>query len=123
MKLKLKVDNRSIMVDNNGNACLKLSSDANQGLSFDQNGRLIATKNNANVDGNTPGNALGPITATASTSLPILGFNSTVSRHLKCTDTSRQFAIENDGPVMTKMDGTDLADDCVAKFMVNYFSL
>lgn len=120
-QLKLFVDEQTIKINNNGKAELKLSTDANNGLSFDENGKLIATKGSgsSSSDGNTPGNAIGPIDATSSQKLPILGYNSSVSRHQKYPG-SDPWIKNNDGPVMTKLENGGLSQDCVASYMIAY---
>lgn len=120
-QLKLFVDEQTIKINNNGKAELKLSADADNGLSFDENGKLIATKSagGGSSDGNTPGNAIGPIDATSSQKLPILGFNSSVSRHKKYPGTDAWIR-NNDGPVMTKLENGDLSQNCVASYMILY---
>lgn len=121
-QLKLFVDEQTIKINNNGKAELKLSADADNGLSFDANGKLIATKSaggGSDSDGNTPGNAIGPIDATSSQKLPILGYNSSVSRHKKYSG-SDPWIKNNDGPVMTKLENGGLSQDCVASYMIAY---
>lgn len=120
-QLKLFVDEQTIKINNNGKAELKLSADTDNGLSFDANGKLIATKSagGGSSDGNTPGNAIGPLDVTSSQKLPILGFNSSVSRHKKYPGTDAWIR-NNDGPVMTKMENGDLSQNCVASYMILY---
>lgn len=120
-QIQLFVDEQTIEINNNGEAELKLSADADNGLSFDENGKLIATKSagGGSSDGNTPGNAIGPIDATSSQKLPILGYNSSVSRHQKYPG-SDPWIKNNDGPVMTKFENGGLSQDCVASYMIAY---
>ena len=121
-QIQLFVDEQTIKINNNGEAELKLSADADNGLSFDENGKLIATKgsgSSSSSDGNTPGNAIGPIDTTSSQKLPILGYNSSVSRHKKYTG-SDPWIKNNDGPVMTKLENGDLSQNCVASYMIAY---
>lgn len=120
-QIQLFVDEQTIKINNNGEAELKLSADADNGLSFDENGKLIAAKGSgsSSSDGNTPGNAIGPIDATSSQKLPILGYNSSVSRHQKYPG-SDPWIKNNDGPVMTKFENGDLSQDCVASYMIAY---
>lgn len=110
-------------IDFNGNKmCLKISAKANNGLSF-ANGKIVATKAPDGSPGsggtmNTPGNALGPINASETDSLPTIGFNSSVSRHKKYTGTNT-FLQNNDGPVMTKNnDGQMVPNGSVAMYMI-----
>ena len=119
--LRLKPDLQTI--DFNGNKmCLKISAKANNGLSF-VNGKLIATKAPDGTPGsggtmNTPGNALGPITATESTYLQTIGFNSSVSRHKKYTGADT-FLQDNDGPVMTNnYNGEMVPNGSIATYMI-----
>ena len=85
---RLNPDDQTIGFSGN-KMCLKISSKANNGLSFN-NGKIVATKAPDGTPGsggtmNTPGNALGPINSTESDSLAVVGFNSSVSRHQKYT--------------------------------------
>jgi hypothetical protein len=118
MVFKVIVDNETIRSDN-GVLKLKLSGDADQGLSFDSSGNLIATPGSSSGTGiyNVSGNGIGPTTAAMDEGLQIVGANSTVSRHLKYTGSS-SFVINNDGPVMTKLNGNSIATDCIAYAMI-----
>lgn len=121
MVLKVLVDN-IVIVSDNGVLKLKLSSAAEQGLSFDAEGNLIGTPGTASGGvKNKPGNAIGPTTAAVTDTLDIVGMNSTVSRHMKYTGGSA-FIRENDGPVMTKLvegnDGLEFDSHCIAYHMI-----
>ena len=122
MKLALSVDDETLTINNENKVEIKISADANNGLSFDNNGKLIATKagGGSSSGANTPGNAIGPATTdtTASTPLSILGFNSSVSRHKKYTGTD-PFIHENDGPVMTSFENGSLSTQCIAQYMID----
>lgn len=121
-KFKINPDLQSIEFDNS-KLCLKISSKANNGLSTTLN-MIIATKAPDGSPGsggtmNTPGNAIGPVDATSSTSLQTVGFNSTVSRHKKYTGTD-SWLKSNDGPVMTKLSGSSLvANGSIASYMIS----
>ncbi len=122
IEIRVNPDNKSIGFSGN-KLSLKVSSKANNGLSI-INGKLVATKAaNGSASGgtmNTPGNALGPTNSTASTSLTTLGFNSTVSRHQKYSG-NNQFLIDNDGPVMTKLQGSNIvANGSIASYMISH---
>lgn len=123
VKLQLNPDNLTLEFDNN-KIKVKRSTKENNGLSF-VNGKLVATKAPDGSGGtpgssNTSGNAIGPITADATTPLPVVGFNSTVSRHIRYTGVD-EFIIENDGPVMTRMDGDHLlVDGSIAAYMITH---
>lgn len=119
IQLKVNVDESSITSDN-GVLKLKLSSEPNQGLSFDSSGNLIATPGASSGTGiyNTSGNGIGPTNAGMSDPLNVVGMNTTVSRHQKYTGMDN-FIQENDGPVMTKLSGNTIANDCIAYFMIN----
>jgi hypothetical protein len=119
--LKINADETTVGFDGN-KVCLKISAKAYNGLSFND-GKIVATKAADGTGGdpatsNKPGNGIGPVTADADTYLGIVGYNSTVSRHKKYTGTDR-FIQENDGPVMTKMDGDHLmAGASIAAYMI-----
>ena len=120
IQLKINADNQSIGFSGN-KLCLKISSKANNGLSF-SNGKLIGTKAADGSSGsggsmNTPGNGLGPVNSTESTSLEKVGFNSTVSRKKKYTGTN-QFINDNDGPVIAKFDGSGNLTRSIALYMI-----
>lgn len=123
VRLKINPDLQTIDVDNS-KLKLKISSKENNGLSI-TDGKIVATKAEDGSPGsgstmNTPGNAIGPIDATSSTSLRIIGFNSTVSRHKKYTGTDSWLKI-NDGPVMTKLSESSLvADGSIASYMISH---
>ena len=110
MQIKVNVDNQTIQTDVNGKLTIKLSAQQNQGLSFDENGKLIATKAEpvepsptSNV--NTPGNGIGPASYSSTHALYIVGMNSTVSRHQSYTGND-SFIKRNDGVKMsTVVDG------------------
>lgn len=121
IKIQIKADNSTI--DFNGNKLkLKLSSKTNNGLSFN-NGKLVGTKAPDGEGGsggtmNTPGNGIGPINATESTSLSKVGCNSTVSRRKKYNGSDR-FITNNDGPVMAVVNnGTLTQQASIASFMI-----
>jgi hypothetical protein len=120
MVIRVNVDERTITTDSNGKLKLKLSSDPNQGLSFDASGNLVATPGGSSGGGfsNISGNAIGPADATETTQLPIVGMNSTVSRHKKYTGDSA-FIHNNDGVVMSKLSSGSLTNDCLAYYMIN----
>lgn len=123
MIFKVKVDSSTIITDENGKLKLKLSSDANNGLSFDASGNLIANPGSSSGTGiyNTPGNAiLGVVNQTTHKADPIItvGMNSTVSRHKKYTGVDNVI-IENDGPVIVKMSGTTISSDCLVDFILH----
>jgi hypothetical protein len=108
MKFKVNVDNRTIQTDANGKLTIKLSARQNQGLSFDANGKLIATKAEpvepsptSNV--NTPGNGIGPASYSPTHALYIVGMNSTVSRHQSYTGND-SFIKSNDGVKMSTVE-------------------
>lgn len=118
MIFKVNVDETTITSDENGKIKLKLSTDPNQGLSFDASGNLIATPGASSGTGitNISGNAIGPVSATENTPLPIVGMNSSVSRHKKYEGQSA-FISNNDGVVMTKLTddpSNPLSPDCLA---------
>lgn len=121
IRLRLNPDQSSLGFNNN-KLVLKISSKTNNGLSL-SGGKLIATKAPDGASGsggtmNTPGNALGPTTATENTSLPKVGCNSTVSRHKKYSGTDT-FITENDGPVITKVVNESLPrESSIASFMI-----
>lgn len=119
--MKVVVDNKTVVSDN-GVLKLKISAMANNGLSFDANGKLIATPGGGTpVPGsiyNTPGNAIAPADASPSTELTVVGLSSNVSRHQKYTGDS-QFVRDNEGVVMTKLSGDTLTNDCVAYYMIH----
>ena len=119
--MKVVVDNQTVMSDN-GVLKLKISAMANNGLSINGEGKLIATPGGGTpIPGsiyNTPGNAIAPADASASTELTIVGLSSNVSRHQKYTGDS-QFVRDNEGVVMTKMSSGALTDDCVAYYMIH----
>ena len=108
MKFKVNVDNRTIQTDANGKLAIKLSARQNQGLSFDANGKLVATKAEpvepsptSNV--NTPGNGIGPASYSSTHALYIVGMNSTVSRHQSYTG-DNSFVKSNDGVKMSTVE-------------------
>lgn len=119
--LQLNPDNQSLEFSGK-KLKLKISSKANNGLSF-TNGKIVATKAPDGQSGsggtmNTPGNAIGPTSTSASDSLANVGFNSTVSRHKKYTG-DNVFLKNNDGPVMTKNNGTSMVvDGSIAAYMI-----
>lgn len=123
MVFKVVVDNTSITSDANGKLKLKISADSDNGLSLDSSGNLIATPGSSSGTGiyNTPGNAIlgtvNPDTHKANQIITV-GMNSTVSRHKKYTGQDNVIA-ENDGPVMTKIEGTSLSTDCIAYHMIH----
>jgi hypothetical protein len=114
MKFKVNVDNRTIQTDANGKLAIKLSARQNQGLSFDANGKLIATKAEpvepsptSNV--NTPGNGIGPASYSPTHALYIVGMNSTVSRHQSYTGND-SFIKSNDGVKMSTVENGIITD-------------
>ena len=121
MTLKFKVDNKTLTTDENGKLKLKLSPDANQGLSFDENGNLVANPADGGVEGiyNTGGNAIGPTGVEADEELPIIGLNSTVSRHKKYTGDYIIFRYNNDGPVISAFTNGSISDQCIAYYMIH----
>lgn len=120
MILRVVVDEATITSDN-GVLKLKLSTDADQGLSFDSSGNLIATPGSSSGTGvyNISGNAIGPTSAQPTTPLNIVGMNSTVSRHQKYPGQST-FIRENDGVVMSKITGGAIDQHCIAYYMTTY---
>lgn len=118
MVFKVIVDNSTIISDN-GVLKLKLSGAADQGLSFDSSGNLIATPGSSSGTGiyNVSGNGIGPTAAVMDEELQIVGANPTVSRHVKYTGSSA-FLMNNDGPVIIKLNGDSLATDCIAYAMI-----
>lgn len=121
IKIKIKTDN-STLESNNNKLKLRISSKENNGLSI-VDGKLVGTKAPDGEGGsggtmNTPGNALGPTSATESTSLSKIGCNSTVSRHQKYDGFDR-FVMDNDGPVMSVVEDRTLVPEIsVASFMI-----
>ena len=119
--LQVTVDSNTITFDEHGAMKLKLSADPNQGLSFDASGNLIATPGSSSGSGifNLPGNGIGPSDNNdMSVTIDIVGMNSTVSRHKKYTGQST-FIHDNDGVVISKLSGGNIASDCVAYYMIN----
>lgn len=122
INLQLNPDNKSLGFDSN-KLCVKISPDSDNGLSIDGNGDVVATKAPDGDPGtggtmNTPGNALGPSNATATTPLRIIGCNTTVSRHKKYSG-SDTFIQDNDGPVMTKLSNQTLVTNAsIAAWMI-----
>lgn len=119
MIFKVVVDENTITTDANGKLKLKLSAAANNGLSFDASGNLIATPGSSSGTGifNIPGNGIGPVDGHDTDQLDTVGMNSTVTRHKKY-DGGNTFIQDNDGPVMSKLNGTAIATDCIAYFMI-----
>ncbi len=122
IKININVDHQTVNIDNNNKITLKISSKANNGLSI-VDGKLVGTKAPDGEGGsggtmNTPGNGLGPINATSTSSLSRIGCNSTVSRHQKYVG-SDTFLRNNDGPVMCKVENNTLTTQAsVASFMI-----
>lgn len=123
MIFKVLVDESTLTYDANGRIKLKLSTRANNGLSFDASGNLVATPGSSSGTGiyNVSGNAIGPSDLTnehINDPLTIVGMNSTVSRHKKYTGSSA-FIHNNDGAVMSKMTANgDIDPDCIAYYMI-----
>lgn len=122
MGIKVNVDNKSIESDSNNKLKLKLSTQQNQGLSFDANGKLTATKAepvppSPTSTVNTPGNGIGPTSYESTKPLYIVGMNSTVSRHQSYTGTNT-FIKNNDGVVMTTMQNGNVVGG-LAYYMLN----
>ena len=126
IKLQINVDNQTVTFSGN-KLTLKISAKANNGLSL-ANGKIIATKAPDGESGsggtmNTAGNALGPLDATSSTSLPRVGFNSTVARKKKYAPPVGAYEDpwikNNDGPVMAKFVSGTLSN-CIAAHMITY---
>lgn len=108
MSIKVNVDNTTVVSDANNKLSLKLSSRQNQGLSFDANGKLIATRATP-VDptilpnANTPGNGVGPASYDSSHVLYFVGANETVSRH-QSYPAFDSFIKNNDGVIMSTVE-------------------
>jgi hypothetical protein len=116
MKFKVKVNEYSITEGSNGEIKLKLSADADNGLSFDSSGNLIATPGSSGTGiFNLPGNGIGP--KDSMDPMTTAGMNSTVSRHKKYTGNSA-FIHNNDGVVMTKLTNGAIDTDCLAHWMI-----
>ena len=127
INIEIKVDDASIHFENNALA-LKISNETvngiPNGLFIDSEGRLAAKRGAKGDSGaaggatNISGNGIGPIGAGDNDPLITVGFNSSVSRHKKYTDTDI-FLKNNDGPVMTKMNGNTLVDKgSIASYMI-----
>jgi hypothetical protein len=122
MVFKVVVDEMTLTTDANGKIKVKLSADANNGLSFDASGNLIAIPGSSSGTGiyNNPGNGiLGTVNSEThkADTIEIVGMNSTVSRHKKYSGTD-QVVVDNDGPVMSKLSDTTITSDCIAYFMI-----
>lgn len=119
--ISLNPDDRSIGFNNN-KMQLKISPDANNGLSF-ENGKIVAKigprGDSSAGQMNVSGNGIGPINIPdIEDPLPTVGFNSSVSRHKKYGG-DNAFLKENDGPVMTRLDGNTLvANGSIASWMI-----
>lgn len=125
-KIELNPDEQTI-VFNGRKMGLKTSGLANNGLSLDPSThKLVATKAPDGRPGsggtmNLPGNGIGPTNASMSTRLSVVGFNSSVSRKKKAPAGSKQYSIDNDGPVMCRLSGGNLvANGSVAYYMIQH---
>lgn len=106
-KILINVDSKSLGFDSNDKLVVKIAPKTDhpyQGLSFNANGEIIATKGRDGSSGsgirNYPGNGIGPPSQASNVPLPIIGMNSTVSRHKSYTG-SNTFIKENDGVIMS----------------------
>lgn len=122
MVFKVKVDESSLTTDSNGKIKVKLSADADNGLSFDASGNLIAVPGSSSGTGiyNNPGNGIAGVVNSEThkaDEITIVSMNSTVSRHKKYSG-GDQSMINNDGPVLTKLSDTTITDDCIAWYMI-----
>lgn len=119
-KLTVNIEESDLQYDANGGMTLRLSPDAGNGLRI-QNGKLVGVKGPQGDPGtgsnqNNVGNAMGNGTS----SMPVVGMNSTVSRHKKCHDSSKSkysFIHSNEGPVMSDYNGYMSDHGSVAYFM------
>lgn len=117
MRFKVNVDETTLTEDSNGKIKLKLSADADNGLSFDSSGNLIATPGSSGSGiFNLPGNGFG--TTTSMDPMTTAGLNSTVSRHKKYTGNSA-FIHNNDGVVVTKLTNGSIDSNCLAKYIID----
>lgn len=117
MRFKVNVDETTLTEDSNGKIKLKLSADADNGLSFDSSGNLIATPGSSGSGiFNLPGNGFG--TTTSMDPMTTAGLNSTVSRHKKYTGNSA-FIHNNDGVVVTKLTNGNIDANCLAKYIID----
>lgn len=117
MRFKVNVDETTLTEDSNGKIKLKLSADADNGLSFDSSGNLIATPGSSGSGiFNLPGNGFG--TTTSMDPMTTAGLNSTVSRHKKYTGNSA-FIHNNDGVVVTKLTSGNIDANCLAKYIID----
>lgn len=117
MRFKVNVDETTLTEDSNGKIKLKLSADADNGLSFDSSGNLIATPGSSGSGiFNLPGNGFG--TTTSMDPMTTAGLNSTVSRHKKYTGNSA-FIHNNDGVVVTKLTNGSIDTNCLAKYIID----
>lgn len=113
-EIRINVDAKSLGFDSNNKLVVKIAPKANhpyQGLSFNGSGEIIATKGADGSSGsgirNYPGNGVGPPTQASNVSLPIIGMNSTVSRHKSYTG-SNTFIKENDGVIMSTVSNQNI---------------
>lgn len=102
ISLKVNTNETTTTHDSNGGICVKISSTANNGLSFDSNGKMKVTKGEDGDPGsggttNLPGNG---IAGTYNTGILILRANNTVSRITGGDPTSG-----NEGSLMTGSTG------------------
>lgn len=117
MRFKVNVDEATLTEDSDGKIKLKLSADADNGLSFDSSGNLIATPGSSGSGiFNLPGNGFG--TTTSMDPMTTAGMNSTVSRHKKYTGNSA-FIHNNDGVVVTKLTNGSIDANCLAKYIID----
>lgn len=117
MRFKVNVDETTLTEDSDGKIKLKLSADADNGLSFDSSGNLIATPGSSGSGiFNLPGNGFG--TTTSMDPMTTAGLNSTVSRHKKYTGNSA-FIHNNDGVVVTKLTNGSIDTNCLAKYIID----
>ena len=119
MGLRVKVDNTTVKSEENGKISLKLSSEPNQALSFDENGKLIAVGSGLVPSSsiNTPGNGIGKPTDTNTEPLYTIGMNETVSRHQSYTGTNQNIK-DNDGVVMSVITNGNITGG-LAYFIIN----
>lgn len=127
MQLRVNVDTKSIRYNNENGLEVKISPDEHNGLSI-VDGKIIATKAADGEGGsggtmNICGNAIGPETAHDTDTISIAGMNRSVSRHVKCTDTTLthyNYIHNNEGAVMVALDDDNEIDqNCVAYYMIH----
>ena len=119
MGLYVNVDNKTIQRDSDGKISLKLSSQQNQGLQFDENGKLMFVGSGLTPSSsiNTPGNGIGKPSDPDTEPLYTIGMNSTVSRHQSYTGTNQNIK-DNDGVVMSQVTNGNITGG-LAYFIIN----